>query len=305
MSKFNNQVVRCAVCNKLVKQTVMMSSNSFGFPDLDGRPAGMMREAMVHFINICPNCGYAHGVLDLLYFNAKEIVNSEEYQRLRKELPNETAKKFYLAGYIEECNNEPAKAYQHYRHAAWMYDDSGHIELAKKCREKSIACLDQLDHLINDVLALYIDMKRRIGAFDDALKIIEEKEESFKGTDKEIWLELEKELCLKKDDKVHNYQEVYAISVAKVQEYIPTLVAERLDELIEESEEIVDELKKLIEEKKAAIKALELGKISEKEYKEIEKNIAKKNKELTERRREVNKQIKEHKEICEKHKKAN
>ena len=55
----------CFVCGKESSVTVMASTNTLGgTPDLDLRPAEMMRSTMPRWIQECPHCGYIAGSLD-------------------------------------------------------------------------------------------------------------------------------------------------------------------------------------------------------------------------------------------------
>jgi len=64
MSTVINYTVKCAVCEKESKQARIMSYSTFGYPDLDFRPASMLRETMEYWLHECPYCGYINTNLD-------------------------------------------------------------------------------------------------------------------------------------------------------------------------------------------------------------------------------------------------
>jgi len=51
----------CAVCGAVSEQTGVLSTITFGPPDLDGRPAPLKRATIEWAIHRCPNGGYCWG----------------------------------------------------------------------------------------------------------------------------------------------------------------------------------------------------------------------------------------------------
>ena len=49
----------CALCGRQSMQRQLASYSTFDEPDLDGRPAPMLRDTMQYWIERCPHCGYA------------------------------------------------------------------------------------------------------------------------------------------------------------------------------------------------------------------------------------------------------
>ena len=50
--------LKCAVCGITSTHSDIGSSSSFGAPDLDLRPAQLLRSTMPYWIQECPFCGY-------------------------------------------------------------------------------------------------------------------------------------------------------------------------------------------------------------------------------------------------------
>ena len=197
------KIVECAVCGATKNVTSMASSNSFGLCDLDFRPAEMMRSDMVNMLSFCSSCGYANSSLEKLnYPNAKELVESNAYQKMARspELAFSRAKAFFLLAVLQRENKDYKLASYNYLRAAWFFDDEIKIELAKLCRELSISCFEKVKNLTVGDNLVYIDMKRRIGCFDGALKTINAllKKDDL---DKEYIdiLNIQKDLCEKND----------------------------------------------------------------------------------------------------------
>ncbi len=53
MTQFAFETVTCAVCGKTCSITEIISTNLFGAPDLDTRPAEMERSAIKKLVQVC------------------------------------------------------------------------------------------------------------------------------------------------------------------------------------------------------------------------------------------------------------
>ena len=54
----------CAVCGETSLQPVISSTSTWGYPDLDLRPAEMQRSSMFAWLVECPHCGYVAAKLE-------------------------------------------------------------------------------------------------------------------------------------------------------------------------------------------------------------------------------------------------
>lgn len=63
MSTIFPYTVACGLCGKESTQHSVGSYSTFGGPDLDGRPASMLRGTMPHWVKECPLCGYVRDSL--------------------------------------------------------------------------------------------------------------------------------------------------------------------------------------------------------------------------------------------------
>jgi hypothetical protein len=58
MTTYDRKVLRCYCCGKTSEHSILMSTNSFGSPDLDQRSAEMERDTIHTWLQECPFCGY-------------------------------------------------------------------------------------------------------------------------------------------------------------------------------------------------------------------------------------------------------
>ena len=162
--------VKCSVCGKSSKQTILLSSNRFGAPDLDLRPPQMMRGTMRWWIQECPRCGYVAKSLDDKTNVTSKWLQSAEYRACNDiDFSSSLAKRFYRHYLISEKQRNVNDAFYAVLHAAWACDDTGDTENAVRCRTLA---LNELEKMIasgpsnEDFLVLKADLLRRTGAFD-------------------------------------------------------------------------------------------------------------------------------------------
>ena len=161
----------CFVCGKESSVTVMASTNTLGgTPDLDLRPAEMMRSTMPRWIQECPHCGYIAGSLD------KETTVTQKWLKgmhfiscgdrwFRSDLA-EKFYKYYLICMEDKCVKD---AFYAALYTAWVCDDKGDAENAGHCRRCALAELEKLLAEPNppaDLFAVKADLLRRTGQFD-------------------------------------------------------------------------------------------------------------------------------------------
>jgi hypothetical protein len=125
----------CAVCGTSFAYSKLMSTNAFGYPDLDGRPPEMERSTMHLWLQYCQNCGYINRTIDELRPNAHAVMNSQEYRNI---LTNE---KYPFLARLFLCDalfypDDHLQAGNQILCAAWVCDDQGNHELAKELRNQ-------------------------------------------------------------------------------------------------------------------------------------------------------------------------
>jgi hypothetical protein len=82
MTTYVEKDFKCAVCDDVSAHKLMRSTTTFGSPDLDTRPPGLVRFAISHAIPICPHCGYSAPDISEPNEYLKEIVKIETYKEL-------------------------------------------------------------------------------------------------------------------------------------------------------------------------------------------------------------------------------
>jgi tetratricopeptide (TPR) repeat protein len=172
----------CAICGREDTYTMIMSTNSFGSPDLDLRPPEMQRSTMEYWVERCPECGYCSHNVEEAGDGVADVVQSEAYRRQREsqQYP-ELANAFLCSSMIYEHLGDYSSAGQTSMDAAWVCDDASMQTEARQCREEAIRLLqiardqDQLDEdPAGATEALLTDLMRRSAQFDLAQKTCEE-----------------------------------------------------------------------------------------------------------------------------------
>jgi hypothetical protein len=175
MTRIQRSRVTCRVCGAQSKQTTLLSSNTLGLPDLDGRPFrySMLRETMSGWVQRCPECGYCAMYLsrdheydlpvaplaeheaiwiapdsppDLLPAAGADerqpflasIVRGERYRaQLRDRRFGRLANSFLCQGLIDEAEGRYVDATLAAVHAAWVCDDTRKAKSARNCRQRA------------------------------------------------------------------------------------------------------------------------------------------------------------------------
>lgn len=173
MTTMYQDTVKCYVCGKESKQTVLGSTNSFGSSDLDLRPPEMMRGTMEYWAHECPYCGYIAKNIDLgtvvteAWLARVEFINADNI-----EFESELAKRCYKEYLINLEDENIYKAFAVILNAAWACDEAQDIGNAVLCRNLALDLIDELIEKEDDPSTLMlqkIDLLRRSNQFDKAL----------------------------------------------------------------------------------------------------------------------------------------
>ena len=160
MTTVERATVRCACCGNAQETYVTTSTNSFGPPDLDMRPAPDARYSFASGVLECFNCGYCAPDLAIFGPAASATMKSDEYRRFsfrdgvgRWRPPEHDAERSATS---KSRRNDPlaALSYAKFRrwaliaHAqgnsvaaadallgsAWIADDAHWVDEARTCR---------------------------------------------------------------------------------------------------------------------------------------------------------------------------
>ena len=183
------ETVKCSVCNHTSKQTILLSSNTFGPPDLDLRPSSMLRETMCWWIQECPHCGYVSESIDnddddsedFNFFkdfedfkdhNSNDVKITEEWLASKefkasyreRKFKHQLAERFYKHYLICKATKRNTDAFYAILHAAWSCDDARDFENAIFCRSVALEIIETLK-LDEDLTLVKADLLRRTGNF--------------------------------------------------------------------------------------------------------------------------------------------
>ena len=208
--------VECCICRKTSTHMGIASTNSFGSPDLDTRPPEMQRSTIYYWIQRCPSCGYCSSDLSICSDNVREILESEEYQDIinDKSIPDE-AVSFLALSYEKQRSHQYSDSAWRAIHAAWICDDNGNDEAARKCRKKALYLIQKGEDKSQKIAdqegaseAITIDLMRRAGLFEQAMEMVEKtKEIKMEAIISQV-IRYEKELTNLKDVDSHRISDV-------------------------------------------------------------------------------------------------
>jgi len=172
--------VECAVCGEKVEVSLIGSTNTMGWSDLDMRPAEMQRSTMPMWIQYCPHCGYCAGNVSELVEGAEEIIGTDEYiSQLENEEYPDLANMFLCSAMILENAEEYTQAGWKAVYAAWACDDEEN-ENAVTCRLKAVDLFEMAMEYDEDFgdnsydVCVIVDLLRRAGEFERALETVGE-----------------------------------------------------------------------------------------------------------------------------------
>jgi len=172
---------KCSVCSAKNIFTYIESTNTFGLPDLDTRPAEMQRSTMFAWVQRCPKCGYCASDISLQREGTKTVVTRTEYKRqLEDTTYPELANSFLCKSMIDHDTQDYVGATWALIHAAWVCDDSDQDRQATICRGKAVDMIaiadeygQQLSQQDGARTGILSDLLRRSGRFEQAKQVIE------------------------------------------------------------------------------------------------------------------------------------
>ena len=168
--------VLCSLCGAASNHSGLMSTSSFGSPDLDTRPPPLRRSTMYSWVQRCPACGHCARDLSEDAEESRVIVESLAYRAVLgdEDLP-ELAVSFLCLSMLDEGSGDGAAATWALLHGAWACDDAELAERAVDCRNRAIAMYRGLSSE-GGVLAeqagvgkaVVVDLLRRAGRLEEA-----------------------------------------------------------------------------------------------------------------------------------------
>ena len=165
---------KCPVCKKPSLVSVLTSTSTWGYPDLDLRPAEMQRSSMFAWLAECPHCGYVSGNFNNETDITEEFLQGDDYKSLEGfEFKSDLAKRFFKAFLIAKELNDTRKCFFNLLHCAWACDDAADSN-ATEIRKKALSYIDAFEAGEDEkqnLLCMKADLLRRSGQFD---RVVEE-----------------------------------------------------------------------------------------------------------------------------------
>jgi hypothetical protein len=172
MTMILNEPVQCGHCKKTTEHPVLMSTNAFGYSDLDLRPPEMQRSTMNTWLQLCPGCGFCAPELSEVPADPAVLV-SEPYRAALQATEFPALARRFLAYALAHESSDPAQAAQSFLQAAWACDDAGQVEQAVEARRRSATWFRRCQPFADDEAGItqwvvLVDVLRRSGQFAEA-----------------------------------------------------------------------------------------------------------------------------------------
>ena len=210
MTQIRSIEKKCSVCGKTAMYQVLLSTNCWGYPDLDFRPAEMQRSTMNTWLDECPHCGYVAGNIEHELNISPEILKTDEYLTCEgKDFKNNLSKRFYRSYLISKARNDYVSAFYMLLYCAWKCDDS-QDGLAVEIRKQAVALFEKIDASNDDeknrLQLIRADLLRRSLQFE---RLIEEYDD-FKIEDEIMYsvIRFQLERAAKKDGACYTVEDV-------------------------------------------------------------------------------------------------
>lgn len=169
MTIINKFEKRCSVCGKTSMQPVLSSTNSWGYPDLDLRPAPMKRDTMNTWLMECPHCGYVAIRLENELKISPNLLKSDEYMTCGgHDFKSDLSKRFYRHYLISKAKKDYRSMFFSLLHCAWTCDDADdrlEVEIRKKAAD-SIDLFEADGDEKDNLKIMKADLLRRSLQFD-------------------------------------------------------------------------------------------------------------------------------------------
>jgi hypothetical protein len=217
MTTLRRDTARCGVCGEDNVFHVINSTNSMGSADLDTRPPEMQRSTMSMWVQRCTGCGYCAAKVGEARPEAATAVKRQSYKdQLKNPAYPELTNTFLCKAMVDRASNEYAAAFWATVFAAWACDDMDRSDQALICRQQAIELLDQVKEHGQQVskqtgvtTTLRVDLLRRAGRFEEAMKVAEAWDAEDEGDAIDCILDFQCDLIEIRDRGCHTVAEAY------------------------------------------------------------------------------------------------
>ncbi len=206
----------CSVCGESNRfPLVDLSQKLTGIRDLDGRPSHIQRSLVYMWIQRCESCSYCAPDISAECKVDPSYINSPAYKSITDDdsFPL-TAIAFRAYSYLMTSMGLFADSGWAQLCAAWVCDDNCAPANAVECRKEALTLFryaqeknQEFSQSHVEENLILIDMMRRIGDFDTALKLCDQELQTDHPDTVWLLLDYEKVLIEKKDTACHNESE--------------------------------------------------------------------------------------------------
>lgn len=169
MGRTDTVTLVCGVCGHQSTQRHPRAATQNGPPDLDLRPAELVRSTMPYWLQQCPGCGFVAPRIDRADEAASGIVQGGHYRALLAELGYPPlARRFLCRAMLMEETGDLHGAAEATLHAAWVADDARKPDLARAWRLDAVALFRQGPQPDLEQRVRIVDLLRRAGDFGGA-----------------------------------------------------------------------------------------------------------------------------------------
>lgn len=169
MTSYSARKLQCSCCSKTSEHSVLMSTNSFGSPDLDQRAQGMARATVDSWLQECPFCGYVAADIETGGTKARSFMDTGGFRAASLDpLSDPAVRRFLVRAAHDAHGGDRKSAFQNTLAAAWIADDRNQPSEATALRLKAAAHLAGARITSIDTRLLLLDVWRRAASWDAA-----------------------------------------------------------------------------------------------------------------------------------------
>jgi hypothetical protein len=201
---------KCAVCTETSPQSVLTSTSTLGYPDLDLRPSEMRRSSMFTWLQECPHCGYVAVDIEDELDVSSDFLKSDEYLACGGyEFKSDLARRFFKHSIISRVRGDCRSRFFSLLHCAWKCDDAGD-GLSVEMRKLALRSIDKFDAMNDDekdnLKLIEADLLRRSLQFDELIR--EFGDVTFEDELKNDAIAFQLELASRKDSACYTIEDI-------------------------------------------------------------------------------------------------
>lgn len=175
MTDYGTETLRCYCCSRNSEHSVLISSNSFGSPDLDQRPPGMLGLTIQSWLHECPYCGYVAPSIEEGDATARSFLNTSGFRSASHDpVADPDVRRFLVRAACDAYAGDHRSAFLHTVAAAWIADDLEQVATATELRLRAAAHLAGSKVRSIDLRLRLLDVFRRAASWTAGETLIAE-----------------------------------------------------------------------------------------------------------------------------------